>query len=467
MSIQPIVFNIRYTPYQLPKSATLTQINNHSQERAFYSMTDKYNIYSYMVDKEKHKPPDDLDAQIEDAKLKEANVQNRAVQEVKQKYNILNYLEKSIKVFNDKGYISDKELKAMKERAKNNKGNIWHGFISMNEEESPKIDTPEKCMELLKRTFPSFLKDAGFNVNNMDLMCCLHTDKPHHLHLHFVFWEKEPKCKSKTKNSEFEYRRKGKICKRPAIDNFLIRVGLFLDEGKEDIYMTRDAAYKTIRKLLNTKVSKRKSYKDILNDILQLTDDLPSTGRLSYASKDMEPFRERIDHIVDDIISSDNKATKADKAFYQALDERREKITNICGNHKFAVDNGTDDRRQGTDKFLPVYNFKMDDGKVSMCDDLEDDYRRRLGNLVLKFCKDVRTKRYDPSVRRRKEVNDRKLKRDLAATSKDVNSLFKTLLKMIVNECAATSGKPFNRLRQIEEEIQQEQNQSKEDKNRN
>lgn len=65
----------------------------------------------------------------------------------------LEYLQKSTGVFNGNGLLSEEKVVEMKERLKNNKGNIWHGFISLNEEQSHKIDTPEKCIGLIKRTF--------------------------------------------------------------------------------------------------------------------------------------------------------------------------------------------------------------------------------------------------------------------------------------------------------------------------
>ena len=104
----------------------------------------------------------------------------------------LEYLQKSTGVFNGDGMISAEQVEEMKARLKKNEGNIYHGFISLNEEQSYKIDTPEKCIGLIKNTFGQFLEDAKFNRKNIDLMCALHLDKPHHLHIHFVFWEKEP-----------------------------------------------------------------------------------------------------------------------------------------------------------------------------------------------------------------------------------------------------------------------------------
>ena len=74
--------------------------------------------------------------------------------------SMIEYFEKNTGVFNGDGVISQKELKAIQERAKANKM-LWHGFISLNEEMSYKIDSPEKCIHLVKRTFGEFFRDMG------------------------------------------------------------------------------------------------------------------------------------------------------------------------------------------------------------------------------------------------------------------------------------------------------------------
>lgn len=89
------------------------------------------------------------------------------------KRTALEYLQKNTGVFNDKGMIPQEQVDEMKARLKENKGHIFHGFISLNEEQSYEIDTPEKCIELIKRTFPQFLADAKFHKDNVDLMCAL------------------------------------------------------------------------------------------------------------------------------------------------------------------------------------------------------------------------------------------------------------------------------------------------------
>ena len=261
MSNQPIIFDIQYTPYRLKRTASEKEIAAHTEARAFYDMTGTKNVYRYITTEGKRSG-------------KGANA--------------LDYLQKSTGVFNGRGMIPQEQVDEMKARLKENKGNIWHGFISLSAEESPKIDTPEKCVELIKRTFPSFLKDAKLRPDNIDLMCALHLDRPHHLHFHFVFWEKEPKFKD-AKSGELKYRRRGKIDKK-SIDGMFVRLGLFLSDKKDILYKSRDEAIRDLKELLGAKAFIYKP-EDVKKEILALARDLPKEGRITYGSKDMEPYR--------------------------------------------------------------------------------------------------------------------------------------------------------------------------------
>ena len=111
------------------------------------------------------------------------------------RYTMLEYLQKSTGVFNQDGMLSKEQVKEMRKRAQAGEKNLWHGFISLNKENSEEVDHPEKCIALVKQTFGRFFKDAGFDKDsfdkdNMDLMCVLHLDRTEHLHIHYVFGEK-------------------------------------------------------------------------------------------------------------------------------------------------------------------------------------------------------------------------------------------------------------------------------------
>ena len=360
----------------------------HADERAFFDMTGEKNMFKYMTTEGKRTG----------------------------KRTALEYLQKNTGVFNDKGMIPQEQVDAMKARLKENEGNIWHGFISLNAVESPKIDTPEKCIELIKRTFPTFLKDAKF------LMCALHLDRPHHLHIHFIFWEKEPKYKN-TQTGADRYRRRGRIDKK-SIDGMLVRLGLFLSDKKEILYKTRDEAIRDLRELLGAKAFASKS-DDVKKEILALARDLPKEGRITYGSKDMEPFRARVDKIVQMLLATDSRARRANRRFYRALAGREREIKS---------------------------HSQIDEKNIQVFDEIRADYRRRQGNLVLKLAKFIKPEYYENT--RKRKANDNKLKRSLGISRP--GRAIKKFLSSFGQESEYIERDFYHRLQEIEEEMERE-----------
>ena len=340
------------------------------------------------------------------------------------KRTALEYLQKNTGVFNDKGMLTQEQVDEMKARLKENKGNIWHGFISLNAAESPKIDTPEKCIELIKRTFPTFLKDAKFRPDNVDLMCALHLDRPHHLHIHFVFWEKEPKFKD-ARTGENKYRRSGKIDKK-SIDGMVVRLGLFLSDKKEILYKTRDEAIRNLRELLGAKAFVCKP-DDVKKEILALARDLPKEGRITYGSKDMEPFRDRVDKIVQMLLATDARARRANRRFYRALAGREREIKS---------------------------HSQIDEKNIQVFDEIRADYKRRQGNLVLKLAKFIKPEYYENT--RKRKANDNKLKRSLGISRRNTGRAIKKFLSSFGQECEYIERDFYHRLQEIEEEMERE-----------
>ncbi len=426
MSYQPVVFNIQYTPYSLPKSATARERTEHVRERAFYDMTGVKNIYEYITTEEKQ------------------------TGKRTKKLTAFEYLQKSTGVFNDKGVIPKEKAAEMKARLKENKGNIWHGFISINEEESHKIDTPEKCIELVKRTFPQFFSDAKLNKDNIDLMCALHLDHPEHLHIHFVFWEKEPKFKDT--RGKLQYRRRGKIEKK-AIDNFFVQAGLFLGDDRNRVYKARDKAIKELRGLTYVKRAMANS-EEIKREIIALAKDLPNEdeARIVYGSKDMEPYRDRVDRIVRMLLFCDGRARRANMRFHQAVEKRKREIQNICGTMPFAYSD-TNVSAAAMESNLPKYRNKIDEKNIHIIEDLEADYRRRQGNLVLKLAKYIKPEFYESKVTK---PNDIALKRSLGISRKIISRSCKKFFSSFGQECDIIERDYSHRLQDIEEEIERE-----------
>ncbi len=420
---QPIIFDLKYTPYSLSKKASDYDRNKNATERAFYDMSGEKNVYDYITTEGKR---------------------------VGNKFTALEYLQKSTGVFNQNGMIPQEEVDEMKARAKANKGNIWHGFISFNEHDSEKIDTPDKCIQLVKNIFPTFLRESGLNPNNIDLMCALHFDRPHHLHIHFVFWEKEPKFKNN--DGTLGYRTKGKIS-GAAIDNMFVRLGLFADDERDKLHKARDDSLKKLRNMTCVKTAMY-STDEIKQEILSLAKDLPKTGRLTYGSKDMEAFRPRVDKIVKMLLDHDKTARKADLRFYERLDEKRRVIENICGK-EYAL-SGANTSPQTIERELPKYHHKIDESHIKIIEAIEADYKRRQGNLVLNLCKFIKPEYFERDPNKRYKTNDNKLKRRLCISKRNVGRRLDKFFHSFGQESELIERDFSHRLQDIEKEIERE-----------
>lgn len=409
-----------YTPYSLPKGASADEIVKHAGERAFYDMTGADNIFKYITTEGKRTG----------------------------KFTAFEYLQKNTGVFNDKGMIPQEQVDEMKARLKGNKGHIWHGFISINEEQSHKIDTPEKCIELIRRTFPKFLSDAKFHKDNVDLMCALHLDRPHHLHIHYVFWEKEPKYKGK--DGTPRYRRHGKIDK-VSLDNMFVRLGLYLSDGKDRVYKSRDKAIAELKELLGVRAVMAGD-EQIKKEIISLAKDLPKTGRLTYGSKDMESFRPRIDKIVRFLIGSDARAMKANRRFYQAVEDREREVKNICGKPTAFSNKNVTPQEMESD--LPKYGNSIDEKNIRVIEELKADYKRRQGNLVLNLCKFIKPEYFER--KRKYRPNDMRLKRSLGMSRRKIDRACKKFFRSFGQNSELLERDFTHRLQEIEEEIERE-----------
>lgn len=359
--------------------------------------------------------------------------------------DMITYFEKSTGVFNQDGIISDEELNAIRRRARAPK-NLWHGFISFDEEHSKKIDNPEKCIRLVKDTFGEFFKDMGLSPDNVDLICSLHKDKPKHLHIHFWFSEKEPKCKYRKK--ETEYRHKGKI-EQSVIDKMHERLTRYVEE--EYKYSTTRLAIKGLKKISTPKELVTKEA--IQKELIALAKIIPKNATLSYSHEDMEPYRKKIDKVVTDIIAYDKNARKSGLKFYAETGRLRDKaygtkidILEILMNlSKFPL------------KEDPAYP-----NALKKVEETERDYTKEQGDIILRAVKEIKSVLYEP--RGKHKVNDKRLKRAIAISDRKVGKAIEDFLSSFANDCENLECGFKNRLQQIEAEME-EKNKKEEQEN--
>lgn len=385
------IFNIGYTTAIPPKSYTGNRRAEYIAQRKFYDLTAEYNHFDYMLKGDKV--------------AKNANAEHYFTRE-----------GTNTGLFNLEGFINEDKKAEIKARLKDSKSTIWHGFISFDDETSRGFTTQEKCIKFMRQTFGGFLERAGFKKSNIELFCSLHEDTEHR-HIHFSFFEKEPIRLDK--NGELGFTRKGKI-KSEAIDNYLVSANMHLSEHSDEYWSTRDAAIAEMHRLCDIKsrtgfIDGRASTVSLLAnaEINALCAKLPATGRLQYNSKDMEKLRPQIDRVAELLIRSDTKTAAAHGEMLKQLARIEEETKRLAADGKLGYLQGA--RMTASDVAAAMgdgvtRNQSMDIGLVDMnkidyFERLKNDYKARIGNVVLKMCKEVNyLQTYE---KRRYRVNER------------------------------------------------------------
>ena len=159
----------------------------------------------------------------------------------------------------------------------------------------------------------------------------------------------------------------------------------------------------------------------------------------------MLPYREQIDKTVNKLLLYDKRARKADRKFYERLSGLQRKIDELCeptksGNHYF-----------------------IDPQNITLIQELEEDYKRRQGNIVLRAVKDIKPEIYERKFRHK--VNDNSLKRKLAISRYKVGKLIGGFPSSFGEESEYLSRDYTNRLREIEDEMEAEREQRIEQEN--
>lgn len=317
------------------------------KERIFYSCRDDYNYLSY-VNKGSENKIDFVDYSGNQ--------------------------EKSTGLFDKNGLCSKEQIAELKQGFRATKSPIWHGLISFEEFFGKKYcDDFSQAFNLMSSQFPRFLKQAGFNPDNIIWCAGLHTNTDHR-HIHFTFYEKKPLKYRKTKSELcFSY---GQVSVY-AINKAKVDIETYLSNYKltEQIYTSRKELTEDIKKNIAITIKKGESLK-MLKKILLL---IPLTGRVSYDSEKMMFLKNDINHLVDLIIKQDQKTNAVFRTFLTLLQEKDASIRRMCT------------------------NSKINPKKVVLYDKYLSDLYRRLGNIAIKNIVNINynLKHYDIEVKSR------------------------------------------------------------------
>lgn len=217
--------------------------------------------------------------------------------------------EKSSGVFGEGGLLTKEQIKELRSMLRTTDSNIWHAVISFTEEFGQKYMTSyEDALELLQTQLPKFFKDIGIAEDNVVWYAGLHENTDNQ-HIHLGFFEKEPRILRLDKSLRYRFGRIG----QESMDRFRINVEEHLTDTTVDIKRSRRNLTDTTQNTLFHLNGLNSQERQLKRRLLALYRALPTTGRISYNSKNMDGLRRQIDELVTYIITS-NPSLKRDYA---------------------------------------------------------------------------------------------------------------------------------------------------------
>lgn len=276
-------------------------------------------------------------------------------------YDYLDYAGNKIKsegVFGPNGFLKPKNETAIRQRLRSTDSVIWDGVISTEEKFGKEhLSDSASAMELIKSEFPRFLKDCGFDPDNVIWFAGLHTNTDNR-HIHVSWFEKEPRKVISNK--------KGLQWHRPlvpdiAIKDFKTRAELSLSGEKFGFLRARGDLMKRIAPIGETA-----KYEAGLQSLLSAVVERMPRGEFGYESHRCDGIRDDVDCISTFMLSKDDASASIYKAKIREAEQYDQSVLDVC-------------RRNGDDpsKYLIEQKF------------IADIYRRS-GNIVLKYLRDVK-----------------------------------------------------------------------------
>lgn len=371
-----VVFSCTYTPAAPLSSWSAKKKTTWAKNRRFYSCnatTEEIDVMGYMLDSEKTAKSDEeylreqaswrLDLDLSDRLPDKSEA--RSIDAYMTRFNTLG-------AFNLGGAMTQSEIAEWRKNAQKTKATLYHGILSLPTWQSELVDY-EGMEKLVRQTFGGFLENAGFDPDNVALMCAMHTNTENK-HIHFTFYEKAPLYRDK--NGKKHFRRKWNIDKQ-ILNEYRMSATAYLDEHKQDLYNYRNAAVNGIRRLVGVP-----NDQDLYISLCALADKLPKSGRLQYNSDNIAPYRAEIDAVAMMLLRKSP----------DALDAHNKTLSEIARRGKALAETGT---------------------KTNYAERLTAEYRSRLGNVVLGMVKNYRTNpksavRGDPKTCKQHKANTRR-----------------------------------------------------------
>lgn len=302
----------------------------YKERRKFYSSNQAYDFMNYVDSGIKNKPVLDFVKYVDNK-------------------------EKSKGVFSKNGELDKQQMKDLRNKLRNTKSPIWHGFISFEEEFGKKFcNDSESAINFFNNQFPKFLTSAGFDKNNITWFAGLH-ENTEHRHIHFAFFENEPtRYSSKDKDLHFSNEKINNKC----INKAKIDFEMYFYNNKTKLVDLRNDILKSVKNVFYSDV---KLFPTIARKLELLSKKIPKTGSLNYESENMQFVKNDVEKIVNYMLSYNKKLFIKNLEYTKIIEDKDSEILRICKENKIKPN-----------KFLLADKYKKD-------------LQKRLCNIVINY----------------------------------------------------------------------------------
>lgn len=228
-------------------------------------------------------------------------------------------------VWNKDGDVNPKkELKSI--RKIDDYGFIWNLVISFppNFALNKGLITKSDYSDLTKNIMPKLINDMGLRLDNTTWYASLHINtKNPHMHILIHEYKKTasrgyiaPSCIHNLKSN---------------IANYLVNNNKFyVLRDKTFSNIVGEVSLKDLSKVKNQKLYSDKFRRELNNKLIDLYNVLPKVGRLQYNSKNMIPYKEQLNNIIEYILM--HNSIKYDYAQYiKLLKEHQKELNTLYG----------------------------------------------------------------------------------------------------------------------------------------
>ncbi len=255
-------------------------------KREFLSCTASYNYVSYVDTGSSNKLPKDFTEYVGNS-------------------------EKSCGVFSEKGLLTDKEKRELREMLRTTQSCIWDCVISFREEFGEKYCRDyEQAYNFIKSELPKFFTRAGLNKDNIVWYAGLH-ENTENKHIHISFFEKEPQYFKNGGKLDFHA---GPIKKEILIDSKRIFEQKLTNATAEIVRARKD-----LNEKFNIFLNPFQLCKKTKKLLLALYDEMPKNGRTSYDSENMVSLKNKVDDVTKFILGHNEQTYKSYMQFNDKL----------------------------------------------------------------------------------------------------------------------------------------------------